>query len=254
MNRPGRERPRESRPSENQPRETLWYRFARWNLRAWIFPALGGFRAEGTANVPGAGPVILAPNHVSNFDPPALAAACPRGIKIIAKEELFRNPFANALNRSLGAFPVRRGEGDKAAISQTLSLLEDGWVMIMFPEGTRSDGRRLLPLSRGVAMMAKRSGAPVVPTAVVGTHVLMPKGAKALRRAETRIVFGAPFRYSDTATGRNDRENRELFTAELERRLLALCRANGLPLERSDDLGGDEPARTGSSTEATPAG
>ncbi|RYG69173.1 1-acyl-sn-glycerol-3-phosphate acyltransferase, partial [bacterium] len=188
----------------------------------------------GTGEVPMSGPVILAPNHVSNFDPPALAAACPRGIKIIAKEELFRNPFANFINRSLGAFPVRRGEGDKAAIAQTLALLEEGWVMIMFPEGTRSNGEVLLPLSRGVAMMAKRSGARVVPTAVVGTHILMPKGAKGLKRAETKIVFGEPFLYADTATGRNDRENRELFTAELERRILAICAENGLPLERSE--------------------
>ena len=230
-----------------RPRETTWYRFARWNLRTWIFPALGGFRAEGTEHVPMSGPVILAPNHVSNFDPPALAAACPRGIKIIAKEELFRNPFANFINRSLGAFPVKRGEGDKAAIAQTLSLLEEGWVMIMFPEGTRSDGKRLLPLSRGVAMMAKRSGALVVPTAVVGTHVLMPKGAKGLKRAETKIVFGAPFLYTETATGKNDRENRELFTAELERRILEICRASGLALARSE-----EPVRTESSTEAIP--
>ena len=227
-----------------RPRETLWYRFARWNLRAWIFPTLGGFRAVGAEHVPMAGPVILAPNHVSNFDPPALAAACPRGIKIIAKEELFRNPLANLINRSLGAFPVRRGEGDKAAITETLSLLERGWVMIMFPEGTRSNGRVLLPLSRGVAMMAKRSCAQVVPTAVVGTHILMPKGAKGLKRAETKIVFGPPFRYEETATGANDRENRELFTAELERRILALCTEHGLPLER---------AKTDTSTGAIPA-
>ena len=230
-----------------RPRETPWYRFARWNLRVWIFPALGGFRVVGAERVPMAGPVILAPNHVSNFDPPALAAACPRGIKIIAKEELFRNPLVGFFNRSLGAFPVRRGEGDKAAITQTLSLLEEGWVMIMFPEGTRSDGRVLLPLSRGVAMMAKRSGAAVVPTAVVGTHVLMPKGAKGLKRSRTTIVFGAPFRYEDaTAGAANDREARERFTAELESRLLALCAEHGLPLVRSAE------ARSEGSTGATP--
>ncbi len=218
-------------PTSLRPKETLWYRFARWNLRHWIFPALGGFESVGWRRVPDAGPVILAPNHVSNFDPPAIAAATHRGIKIIAKEELFRNPLYAFINRSLGAFPVRRGEGDAEAIRHTLRLLAEGWAMIIFPEGTRSDGERLLPLSRGVAMMARRSGAPVVPMAVVGTHVLMPKGAKRLRRASTRIVFGEPFRYEEIATGASERENRELFTAELERRILALCRENGLSLE-----------------------
>ena len=222
------------RPEEEaRPRETLWYRFARWNLKHLIFPALGGFESVGWRNVPDAGPVILAPNHVSNFDPPAIAAATHRGIKIIAKEELFRNPVYAFINRSLGAFPVRRGEGDAEAIRQTLRLLEEGWTMIMFPEGTRSDGTRLLPLSRGVAMMARRSGAAVVPMAVVGTHILMPKGAKGLRRAKTKLVFGEPFRYEDVAKGTNERENRERFTEELERRIRSLCRENGLPLAPS---------------------
>lgn len=220
-------------PPPPRPRETLWYRFVRWNLRTWIFPALGGFESVDWRNVPDEGPVILAPNHVSNFDPPAIAAATHRGIKIIAKEELFRNPVYAFINRSLGAFPVRRGEGDAGAIRHTLALLEAGWVMIMFAEGTRSNGTVLLPLSRGVAMMAKRSGAAVVPMAIVGTHILMPKGAKGIKRAKTKLVFGEPFLYTDTATGANDRENRELFTAELERRILALCHAHGLPLVRS---------------------
>lgn len=215
----------------SRPRETLWYRFVRWNLKRLIFPALGGFESVGWRNVPDSGPVILAPNHVSNFDPPAIAAATHRGIKIIAKEELFRNPVHAFINRSLGAFPVRRGAGDAEAIRHTLKLLEEGWVMIMFPEGTRSDGRRLLPLSRGVAMMARRSGAAVVPMAVVGTHILMPKGAKGIKRARTKLVFGEPFRYAEVASGGSERENRELFTAELERRIRGLCAENGLPLE-----------------------
>ena len=217
----------------HRPSETTWYRFVRWNLRHLIFPLLGGFRTIGWENVPTTGPVLLAPNHVSNFDPPAIAAGLPRGIKIIAKEELFRNPLLARLHRSLGAFPVRRGEGDAEAVRHTLRLLEAGWAMIVFPEGTRTDGRKLLPFNRGVAMLAKRSGAAVVPMAMVGTHILFPKGAKRLRRACTTTVFGEPFTYESVAMGENEKENRELFSRELERRILALAASQGMKIEPS---------------------
>jgi 1-acyl-sn-glycerol-3-phosphate acyltransferase len=100
----------------------------------------------------------------------------------------------------------------------------------MFPEGTRGDGKTLGALNKGVAMIAKRTGAPVVPISINGTHLALPKGSKKLRRASFRIRFGEPLLYSEVARGATEKENRELFLDELARRLITLSAENGLPL------------------------
>jgi 1-acyl-sn-glycerol-3-phosphate acyltransferase len=137
---------------------------------------------------------------------------------------------------SVGAFPVRRGESDTESIRKTIALLEEGRAVLVFPEGTRGDCRRLGPINRGVAMLAKRTNAPVLPIGVVGTHVIAPKGQKKLKRHRITIAYGNPFTYSEIATGSSEKENRELFAQELERRIIALCAAHGLALEPSNTM------------------
>ena len=80
-------------------------------------------------------------------------------------------------------------------------------------------------------MLAKRTNAIVLPIGIVGTHIVAPKGGKGLKRHKTTIAYGEPFTYAEVATAASERENRELFAQELERRIVALCASNGLPLE-----------------------
>lgn len=208
-----------------------WYRFCRWFSRTMFFVPKGGFRSVGMEHVPDHGAVIVAPVHLSYADPPAVACGTTRQLRFMAKEELFKGPFG-ALIRSLGAFPIRRGESDTESIRKAISILEAGEALLVFPEGTRGDGVRLLPINRGVTMLAKRTNAIVVPTAIVGTHVILPRGGGKKAKACTTVAFGPGFRYSDFDEG-SERKNRERFAAELEHRLLTLCHEHGLMLEPS---------------------
>lgn len=206
-----------------------WYFFI-LTLAKLAFLALGGYRARGRERVPRRGPVLVCPNHCSHLDPPLVAVSMPRRLRFMAKEELFEVPGFGWLIRSLGAFPVRRGAGDAEAARLALEILKGGHALLLFPEGTRGDGRTLGPVNRGLAMLAKRSGAAILPALVVGTSRMLPKGAKRIRRGRTEVWFGEPFTYAEVASGRNEKENRELFVREWESRVLALAREAGLEL------------------------
>lgn len=207
-----------------------WYDFVRWFVRNTFFRLTGGLKGIGRENVPKEGAVIIAPLHVSNLDPPAVACTCPRRLNFMAKEELFKVPVLGPIIRSLDAFPVKRGEGDTEAIRHTISQLEKGATVLVFPEGTRGDGVHLQPINKGVTMLARRSGAWVVPVGMVGTHKVLPKGQSKPKWHKIRVVYGKPFRYSDIQAA-NEREARELFADKLQSEIVRLCHENGLDLK-----------------------
>jgi 1-acyl-sn-glycerol-3-phosphate acyltransferase len=206
----------------------LWYGLIAWIAHRLYFGSKGGVEGLGKENVPKDGPTIIAPVHFSNLDPPAVASVCPRQLRFMAKQELFKGFFGWAIS-SVGAFPVRRGETDTDAIRKAIAMLGSGQVLLLFPEGERGDGIRLGPINKGIAMLAKRTEAQIVPTAIIGTHAMLPRGAKGARRGHVTIAFGEPFSYASIVEGSNS-QGRELFTAELERRLIALCAEHGLTL------------------------
>ncbi|HVT10646.1 MAG TPA: lysophospholipid acyltransferase family protein [Fimbriimonadaceae bacterium] len=214
---------------------SAWYAFILRLVRNGFFRLItGGIRSYGEENIPKTGGVIFAPNHVSNLDPPAVACGTnKRQLAFMAKEELFKGLFGKII-ASLGAFPVRRGDSDTEAIRKALALLEQGRAVLVFPEGTRGDGRTMGPINRGVAMLAKRSGAQVLPVGVIGTHVIAPKGGKGLKRRRVVLAYGKPFTYEQTSTGQSEKENRELFAKELEKRIIALCAEHGLALKTAE--------------------
>lgn len=210
-----------------------WYAFVRWLVRTFFFKGTGGLTVRGLENIPKSGPLIVAPNHVSHLDPPVTACAMNRQITFMAKAELFDHGLFGKLIASLGAFPVRRGEGDTEAIRLTLKLLEEGRAVLMFPEGTRGEGKSMLPFNKGVGMIAKRAGASVLPVGISGTHLKWPKGKSKPKWGRVTVVFGKPFRYEDVAVHASEGENRDAFAAELEQRIVAACAEGGLSLDRS---------------------
>lgn len=222
-----------------------WYDFVRWFVRNTFFRLTGGLRSVGRENVPKEGAVILAPLHVSHLDPPAVACACSRRLNFMAKEELFRVPVLGPIIRSLDAFPVKRGEGDTEAIRLTISLLEQGKCVLVFPEGTRGDAISIQPINKGVTMLARRTGAWVVPVGMVGSHKVLPKGQSKPKRHRITVAFGKPFRYQDIQSP-SEKEAREAFARRLQAEIVELCAANGLSLKsestlpRSEAFAGDE--------------
>lgn len=220
-----------------------WYKFIRWLVRNTFFRYTGGLKAVDKNNVPKEGGVIVAPNHVSHVDPPAVGCACPRDLRFMAKEELFKGIFG-WLIASLGAYSVKRGEGDTEAIRKTIALLEAGEAVLVFPEGTRGDGQHLQPMEKGATMLAKRTGAWVLPVAIVGSHIVLPKGKSKLGKSQIKIAYGEPFKYEDVLPGGTEKERREEFAKELQARLLKLCEQHGLPLKIGSKVEAPEESRS----------
>lgn len=120
----------------------------------------------GKENVPKEGGFILACNHSSNFDPIALGGSNVRPIHFMSKSELFKNPFSAWFLTHLNAFPIRRGHNDKTAIDYAERLIKNGWVLGIFPEGTRNhDGKPGKPKA-GAALIAKVTHADVLPCSI----------------------------------------------------------------------------------------
>lgn len=178
-------------------------RYATGQRRGWLvtasrpfgralFRSLFRMTVTGAEHVPRRGAVLLAGNHTGFLDGPLVYAFAPRSASFLAKSELFVGPLARALGW-LGQIPVHRGRPDRTALLTGLEVLERGEAMGVFPEGTRGAGT-LEEISDGLAYLAVRSGAPVVPLAVLGTAEAMPKGARLPRfRAPVHLAFGRPF-------------------------------------------------------------
>ncbi|MCL4425061.1 MAG: 1-acyl-sn-glycerol-3-phosphate acyltransferase [Firmicutes bacterium] len=129
-----------------------------------------GWKAEGLANLPQEGAVILYSNHISWWDPPLVGCVVKRPVCFMAKEELFRIPIIGQVLPLLGAFPVRRGTADRAAIRRALEILKEGRVLGIFPEGTRSKSGQLQKAEPGTALLAIKSRASLVPVAILGPY------------------------------------------------------------------------------------
>ncbi len=132
-------------------------------------------KVVGTENIPKEGGMILAVNHRSNLDPVLAGYSCPRPLTFMAKSELFKNPLFGKLITALGAFPVHRGSGDIGAIRSAFSILKSGKAMLIFPEGHRVKEGTRLKAQPGVAMIAQRSKAPVIPVFIEGKYRWMSK-------------------------------------------------------------------------------
>lgn len=147
--------------------ETTTRRFLIWLVRSF-FRAVMTMKVEGRENFPLDGAVILAANHVTNFDVFPMQFAVPRAICFMGKAELFNTPL-DLLLRILCAFPVNRGEKDEWAIRHAANVLAHGQTLGMFPEGKRSKGRGLGVAKTGTARLAIDANCPIVPMTVTGT-------------------------------------------------------------------------------------
>jgi 1-acyl-sn-glycerol-3-phosphate acyltransferase len=110
----------------------------------------------------------------------------------MAKDSLFKVPLLGPLITHLGAFPINRGSADRESMAHSEAVLRQGHALVLFPEGTRKEGRQVAPLHDGAMFVAARTGAKVVPVGIGGSDRAMPKGAKLPHPAKIRIVVGEP--------------------------------------------------------------
>jgi 1-acyl-sn-glycerol-3-phosphate acyltransferase len=170
-------------------------RFLRFLLR-WIgFTLLVKLdHAEGLENIPAQGPAILMINHIAFVDPFVVLHVAPRNIVPLAKIEVYNYPIVGIFPKLWEVIPVRREEVDRRAIQQTLEVLRAGEIVLVAPEGTR--GPALKQGKEGVAYLASRSGAPIVPVAITGSVGFPAVRFSAPWRGPGALVrFGRPFRY-----------------------------------------------------------
>jgi 1-acyl-sn-glycerol-3-phosphate acyltransferase len=148
----------------------------------------------GREHVPRQGAAIIASNHRSFFDPFIIACLARRPMYYIAKRELFEiHPLISFLLRTLGAFPVDRGHGDRDTIATAKELLARGELVLIFPEGTRTRPGPLGTPRRGVGRLALETGAPVIPVAIIGTEAIR-RGWR-IRPQRVRVRAGRALRF-----------------------------------------------------------
>ncbi len=144
-------------------------------LYAWLYkyfrPIVNWFyniHVEGSENEPAEGGLLVCANHISDSDVVVLGASLKRQLRYLAKIELFKIPLLKQLITALGAFPIKRGGGDVAAIKTTLKLLSNGEAVAYYPQGTRHVGvdPRTTPVRHGIAMVASRAKVPILPVCI----------------------------------------------------------------------------------------
>lgn len=199
----------------------LFYWITTHGLRVllWIYSR---WEVVGREHVPRKGPAVIACNHINMIDPPLLATCLPRRARFLAKEELLHLPFWGYLYKQYGAIPVRRYKADLAAVRLGVDALRRGQLVVMFPESTRSSDAQLTRGYPGAALMAVRSGVPVIPVAISGSEVVHLPGIflrALLRRPKVRVVFGEPFYLP---TGRARGEQIKQYTDIIMERIAAL--------------------------------
>ncbi|WP_405926120.1 lysophospholipid acyltransferase family protein [Streptomyces sp. NBC_00035] len=177
-------------------------------------------RVLGAWKVPASGPVILAVNHAHNIDGPMVMGVAPRPSHFLIKKEAFIGPLDPFL-LSIGQLKVDRSVADRTAITRALGVLDNGGVLGIFPEGSRGEGD-FASLRAGLAYFAVRSGAPIVPVAVLGSSEKSSRLTKGLPplRSRVDVVFGDPFEAGD-GSGRRTRKALDEATIRIQKQLTA---------------------------------
>ena len=210
-------------------------------MTSWLLWIVGPGTVEGLENVPSNGGFLVVANHCSNLDPPVLGWAVGhrtgRILHFMAKEEMRSWPVVGFLARNAVVFFVRRGEVDRGAQRIALQLLEAGRLVGVFPEGTRSRDGQLREGRAGAALLAMRTGVPLLPVGIAGTHRIFPGRSRWPHRSRVTIRVGEPFSLPLVADGL-DREALRQGTARMMQAIAEL-----LPPEQQGRWG-NAPAAT----------
>ena len=204
------------------------YRLARGLMYCFL---RGLYRLEirGLENYP-RGALIIAPNHASYLDPPAVGSSCPGEVHGLAHVYLFKNKFLGWIFPKINVHPVASGGGDLGVLKETIGLLKERKQVIIFPEGSRSKDNRIIPLKRGVAMLASATRCKVIPVGIRGAYEIWPRWKKWPKLfGKIILTFGQPLDWKDyEARGMSKKEQQEWFTKDLEEALKALGGKDGV--------------------------
>jgi 1-acyl-sn-glycerol-3-phosphate acyltransferase len=203
------------------PRRSLAYRVCR-RLFVGIFKVWFRPRVRDRAHVPEIGSAIIAPVHRSNVDFGFTPFLTRRKLFFMAKEELWKVAWFGRILSSFGVFPVHRTGTDRESVRRAEEVLRQGHLLVMFPEGSRRSGADVGELMEGVAFLAARTGAPIVPVGIYRSDEAMPKGSHFPKPLGITVSVGEPIEIPQREPGRRvARSQIHQLTVTLRERLQA---------------------------------
>ena len=200
-----------------------------WFVKGLAWPVVRaylGFRRHDKARVPARGACIVVANHSSYLDAICLGSACPRRLNFLIADEIYRLWRLRWFYYMMGAIPLRTEGADTRALRRALEVLESGGAVGIFPEGRRMPDGSIGEGKMGAAFLAWRSGAPVIPAAIVGAHHAMPVGSAFPKPRRIRVFFGEVIRFPE-AERKARREALVGFADQLMEAVSALVQTSG---------------------------
>ncbi len=189
-----------------------------------LFRALFKLKVVGSENIPRHGPGIVCSNHCSYLDPMLAVVAIPRKAYSLSRKEVYRQPLLGPFVRHLGAVCVDRdAPAQKEALATLLRIMDDGNLCVIYPEGTRSPDGYLQKPRNGAAFLAVKSGAPVIPMAVIGAYECWPRQRRIPRVGQhVTVRIGAPAFYRLPANQASNHEELTRISNDIMNRIRAL--------------------------------
>ncbi|MDA8989488.1 1-acyl-sn-glycerol-3-phosphate acyltransferase [Opitutales bacterium] len=188
----------------------IFYQFAQY-ISWFYFKAFHRLEVHGIKNVPQSGSFILASNHSSYFDPPALGCRLPRNLHYFARDSLFFWPLG-LLIRNLNSIPVNRSQLDIATLKRVLKVLKGGDPLLLFPEGTRSADGNLGEGKKGIGLLLAKSQVDVLPARVTGGNKVLGKGMLFPRIGRKLVVeYGTLLKIDTLDPGKSDTNRYEII-------------------------------------------
>jgi 1-acyl-sn-glycerol-3-phosphate acyltransferase len=168
------------------------------------------------------GPLILAVNHSSFFDPPLVGICSRRAVYYLARKNLLEWPFLGPLFPAMNVIPVERGGNDMSALREVIKKINEGNGVVLFPEGTRTRDGNLQPGRAGIGLVIAKTLAPVLPLRIFGAYDAFPKGSRGLRLTRITVVIGEPLRFTPEDVRPSSRETYQRLSDRVMEAISAL--------------------------------
>ena len=168
------------------------------------------------------GPLILAVNHTSYFDPPLAGICSRRGVYYLARKTLLQWPFFGPLFPAMNVIPVERDGNDMSALREVIKKIKEGNGVVLFPEGTRSRDGNIQPARAGIGLVIAKTGAPVLPMRIFGAYDAFPKNSKRLHFTQITVVIGEPLVFSPNDLASATRETYQMLSDRVMEAIAAL--------------------------------
>jgi 1-acyl-sn-glycerol-3-phosphate acyltransferase len=179
--------------------------------------------SDGREHIPKTGAVLLVANHCSFIDPPLIGCQVPRAVHYMTKEQLLRIPVLSWMLRHLNTIPIRREGIDRKALERAVEVLKRGQMLLIFPEGTRSQDGKIQSPRRGAGMIvAACENVAIVPVYIHGSFEAMPRVARFPRPHKVNVSFGEPFQIHHGSDATSQKEHYQQISVLMMDKIRAL--------------------------------